>query len=402
MRRLLGVVLLCTLTLLGIAHPAAAEETALTDSWPREGVTLWVPPREGHLEFSAKVLSSSLALELRTADGDAVANRTLERLTSEQYAEKVIFRIPGLGAGEYRIVWSVETETGAKLDGEIGFTVDEPLVAGGGQNHRHGENAHLYKDSAGEFTLRLIGLLPLILLAAAFQRSRRRGGPSRLDRFTVRLGGVLVVLVGVVQAIADVVAYVDEYHDYPLSAALAAPAVGVLPVALLAGGLCVALAPTTGRLLGVVALMVAVNAGLGHLTAGWWAVLLYLLFVTLMGGFVMLGAGLLTALADSFRGRRDETRRSVRGVAAAWLLSGLASVGMLLLHAKGFTLKQDFAADLLFRASVTGISLGLLVVGGFLMTRKFLVLRLLSLLPAVLLLGLTAALLWMPPPAAGL
>lgn len=402
MRRLLGAITLILFTVLGSVAPASADEVTLRDSWPREGSVLWVPPREGNLEFSGPVASSSLELELTDASGNPVPKRTLERLTSEQFATKLLFRIPALNPGEYRVVWSVDTETGSSIDGVVAFTVDEPLIAAGGQNHRHGENAHLYKDSIGEFTLRLLGLVPLFLLAFSYLRSRRRGEGARLDRFAVRVGGVLVVAAGLVQAIADVVAYVEEYHDYPLSAALAAPAVGVFPVALLLGGFLAVVAPLDRRLLGAIALLVAVNAGLGHLTAGWWAVLLYALFMFAMGAFVLLGGAAFGAFVDAVKGRRSDASAKVRGSAVAWLVLGVSSLGMLVLHAKGFYLQRDFRDDLMFRLGVMAASAVTLVMGAFFATRKALLLRLVSLLPLLVLVVLAAAFLWMPPPAAGL
>jgi len=400
MRRL-GVLLLALLGILPTG-PAAAEDVVLKDSWPREESLLWVPPREGHLEFSAPVVSASLELELTFADGDPVPRRTLERLTSEQFAEKVVFRIPVLSPGAYVVGWQVETESGGSVSGSIPFTIDEPLVAAGGQNHRHGENAHLYQDSAGEFALRLGGLLALLLLFAAHLRHRRRGTSSRIDRFAVRVGAVVTVLAAIVHAVADIVAYVDEFHDYPLSAALAAPAVGVLPLIVMASAYLILRAPTDRVLLGVVVLLVAVNAGLGHLTAGWWAVLLYVLFVLAMGAFVVLGGTALATLVESLRGRFSSLAGLRLLLLTAWAALAGSSLGMLFLHAKGFDLQQDFHDDLVFRSVVSGAALFGGIVASFLAARKLLLLRILAILGFFLVVAVGSALLWMPPPAAGL
>lgn len=400
MRRL-GVLVLALLGLLPAA-PAAAEDVVLKDSWPREDALLWVPPREGHLEFSAPVVSSSLELELTFADGDPVPRRTLERLTSEQFAEKVIFRIPVLAPGEYVVVWKVESQAGPRVEGSIPFEVDEPLIAAGGQNHRHGENAHLYQDSAGEFALRVSALFSLLLLFAVHLRHRRRGASSRVDRFAVRVGAVVTVLAALVHAVADVVAYVDEFHDYPLSAALAAPAVGVLPLVVAASAYLVLRAPTDRVLLGVIALLVAVNAGLGHLTAGWWAVLLYVLFVVAMGAFVVLGGTGFAMLVESLRGRYASLGGMRRLLGATWLALAASSFGMLFLHAKGFDLQQDFRDDLLFRTAVSASALVACGLVSLLTARKNLLLRLFAVVVFLFVVSAASALLWMPPPAAGL
>lgn len=401
---------LLTLLVLLPALPAQAAAQAPTDStpvtlessWPKEGSALWVPPREGRLVFSGPVTTATLELDLLDDAGRAVRGKDLERLTSEQQAEKLIFRIPFLSTGSYTISWSVTTATGDPLSGEIRFTVDPPLTAGGGQNHRHGENAHLYQDSAGEFTLRILGLLPLVLLAAAWLRSRRRGGPARSDRLVVRVGAALLVLVGVVQAIADVVAYVDEFHEDPLSAALAAPAVGVLPLYVLVAGYLLLRAPLDRLLLGCMITVLALHAGLGHLTGGWSALLFYSAYAMTMAGFVLLAAHTLTMLADALRARRPTASQRHRSLLLLAFATGLSSFGMLVVHANGFEFNIDFAADFRLRLLLAAILLVSSAVFGWCASRRAVLWRIGAFPLALIVVGVAAALLWMPPPAAGL
>ena len=381
---------------------AATADVKLESSWPKEGVVLWVPPREGRLEFSAPVKTASLEIELVDSEGSAVRGKELERLTSEQESDTLLFRIPFLTEGDYGIKWSVDTVPAGSLDGTISFKVDAPLVAAGGQNHRHGEDAHLYRDTIGEFVLRILGLLPLVLLASAWSRSRRRGGTARSDRLVVRIGAVLLLLSGLVQAIADIVAYVDEFHNHPLSAALAAPAFGVLPVIVLVAGYLLLRAPVGRELLGLTAVALLVHAGLGHLTGGWSAILLYFFYAATMAGFVASSSRALVLLVDAVRARRPSWSSTAIPTTAAAVFTGVASLGMLFVHAKGFELNIDFAADLRFRVGVLlALSVSAVVVS-WATTRRSRLFLLLALPAAFALTAASAALLWMPPPAAGL
>jgi hypothetical protein len=348
------------------------------------------------------VKTASLEIELVDRDGSPVRGKELERLTSEQESDTLLFRIPFLSEGAYGISWSVDTLAGTALDGVISFQVDAPLVAAGGQNHRHGENAHLYQDTAGEFVLRVLGLLPLVLLAAAWSRSRRRGGPARSDRLVVRIGAVLLVLNGLVQAIVDVVAYVDEFHDYPLSAALAAPAVGVLPVVALVAGYLLLRAPVGRDLLGLTAIALLVHAGLGHLTGGWSAVLLYLCYAATMTGFIASASRTLVLLVDAARARRAAWWSATVSTAVPVLVTGFSSLGMLFVHAKGFELNIDFAEDLRFRTGAFLAVFASATMVSWATTRRSRLFLLLAVPAALVLTATAAALLWMPPPAAGL
>jgi hypothetical protein len=336
-----------------------------------------------------------VSLELLTADGDPTG-RDLDRLTSAQSADTVLFRIPTLVPGGYRIDWTATTTDGAALAGSIPFSLEDELAAAGGQNHRHGADSHLYQDSWQAFSLRVFFLLPMALLAGAFLRSRSKGSAGLLDRFAVRAAGGLLALAALIGAVVDAVAYVDEYHDYPLAAAVSAPGmVMLLPLLGLAAYLL-----ATGRsdrvALWAAVSIAAIRAGLGHGASSFTEIGLYAIFAVTMFAVPLLWAVSFAELSFS-----TPSRRSLLLWASAALTAIAGSFSMLFLHAGTFSLRIDFADDRTFRLVAAGLLAGATMLT-MLLSRTRRPLRLVGFLPFVLLVAASSALLWMPPPAAGL
>jgi methionine-rich copper-binding protein CopC len=380
--------------------PEADRAAQLHSSWPEDGVMLWVPPKEGRLGFHEPVKASTLVLELRRSDGVALVDDEVVRLTSGEAVTEILLRLPPIRPGDHLLEWSVESAAGVPFEGTLRFGLEEPIAAVGGQNHRHGES-HLYEDTPGQFALRLLFVLAVSLLFAAVRRTRSRSNAGPVEKTLVRVGAGLLLLTTLVTGVVDAAAWLDEYHDKPLSAFLAAPGLSlVLPVLLFA-----LLVLVTGRTSDLVAWsgigVLAAYAGLSHAIRTALGAELFVAFTVLLTALALLWAELLSGLLGMLAGRIDEVaaHRRTMFVSAGALLA--ASLLMLFLHAGTLDLQMAFARDLRSR-----LTLGVLLLGSLgvlpLLANRSRALRILLVVPVAVLMTASALLAWMPPPAAGL
>lgn len=391
-----------------VTDSAATTDAATTDeahsgplesSWPRDGVVLWVPPREGRLTFHEPVQASTLTLSLRRSDG--ATTEELTRLTRGDGVTEILFRFATVRPGSFSIDWSVDAASGQPLEGTIAFELEPPIEAVGGQNHRHGDS-HLYEDSAGQFAPRLFFVLGAALVLAGVLRATRRGRPVPSDRLLVRAGALALGVTAAVIALFDAISWVEEYHDYPLSAFAAAPGLGVLLPMLGLVAYAVLLAPTSRHIGVAAALSLALHAGLSHAVKSAAALQLFTVFTASLILTALVWANLVTTLLAAWRHRdvdRHETQRRLLLLVAGVLVTALA---MLFLHAGTLDVQLAFRSSLWFRLTAGGTALVATWVTLRMSTRQTPVLRLLAVVPAGVLAAATAALLWMPPPAAGL
>lgn len=118
-----------TILFLGITQTPLAFAGEIEKTWPSDGVSVVVPPREFKLELSE---------EVNTADHKAFIQKTGEESISELgkltkgKSKETYFTTPILSPGEYTVTWV--TSIGEK---KTIFTIKEPIVAPGGGNHRH-------------------------------------------------------------------------------------------------------------------------------------------------------------------------------------------------------------------------------------------------------------------------
>lgn len=369
----------------------------LESSWPRDGVVLWVPPREGRLTFLQPVKASTMTLELAAPTQEP---EELVRLTRGDDVTEILYRFTSVKPGTYSINWAVDALDGHRLEGSIAFELEIPIKAAGGQNHRHGDS-HLYEDSASQYVPRIFFVLGASMMLLGVIRTTRRRRQAVSDKVAVRLGAVVLGCTALIVALFDVINWVDEYHDYPLSAVTAAPGVGVvLPIL---GFVAYALvsAPTTRRVGVAAALSLALHAGLSHAVKTPTALQLFVVFTASMLAVAVTWATLASLVLDTLRSRRVDARRIRRELYLMIATALGTSLLMLLLHAGTLALVLDFRAALWFRLIAGALACG----GAWLTVRlnmtKQPLLRLVSVIPAGLVAASTAALLWMPPPSAG-
>jgi methionine-rich copper-binding protein CopC len=381
------------------AGNATQHSGVLESSWPRDGVTLWVPPREGRLTFHEPVQASTLTVNLRRSD-DATSEE-LTRLTRGDGVTEILFRFASVRPGSFVIDWTVDATSGERLTGSVAFELEQPIEAVGGQNHRHGDS-HLYKDSAGQFAPRLFFVLGAALVMAGVLRTTRRGRPAPSDRLAVRAGAVVLGATAAVVALVDAVNWVEEYHDYPLSAFAASPGLGVLLPMLGLALYAVVSAPTSRHIAVAAALSLALHAGLSHAVKSAAALQLFATFTASMILAALTWSTLIVMLLDAWRRRTVERPGSLRRLVA--LIAGvlLTSLLMLFLHAGTLTPQLAFRASLWFRLTAGALSLSATWLAVRMATSRIPLLRVLAAVPAGLVVVATALLLWMPPPAAGL
>lgn len=406
-RRVLGVgalLLVVAVTVIGVfagtsraasgypsEHSPVASES-LESSWPADGAVLWVPPREGHLNFSEPVRASTLTLAIENTEGRPVDE--LVRLTRGDDVSQVLFRMPLLTPGAYRLAWSVETVSGPRASGVVEFSLDEPFQAAGGQNHRHGNDAHLYQDSVGAFVLRLLFVLSAALALAAAFRVGNRGAGTVADAYLLRAGAGLGLFTATLFAVSDVVARVSANHDQPIAAFITSPgltlflAVSAITAAMLMSK------PESRRVPVLAAGLVAVVAGIGHSGHSSTSLLLTGAFTLLLLSAAVLWASLATASAGP---QTQEAARRMYRSAAVTVGTG---IGMLYLHAGTADLVQAYSESLRMRLVASLVVAAALVVFARMLRKpaRRPVLWALVLLQC----AATSALLWMPPPAAGL
>jgi len=383
-----------------------ADQTAspsLVSSWPRDGVVLWVPPKEGRLSFTTPVRSSSLELLLERTDDVAFDGSDVARLTTGESVTEILFRLPPITPGPYRLEWSVTAESGEQLGGVVTFSLDAPLAAVGGQNHRHGGSV-LYQDSPVDFLLRMLFVLSAALLLAAVVSGRTRREGAQTDtavRVLVRVGAGVLGLAALATAVVDAVRWTDTYHDKPLAAFVAAPGT-VLLFPLLAFAALLVMRPRAGSTTAAGAMVVlASHSGVSYAARAENPAPLLLVLTVLLCCLALFWALLLVAVPDVLARRVPEVRRQLTRLLGIGALLLASSVALLVLHANGFVLRMAFAADLQRRLSLGALLLPLIVLLGFLAGRRR-VLRLLGVLVVAALFVVSALLGWVPPPAAGL
>lgn len=372
----------------------------LESSWPRDGVMLWVPPTEGRLTFLEPVKSSTLTLLLSRPDGGLLVENEVVRLTSGENVTEILLRLPTIRPGTYELAWSVTAVSGATLQGSLGFGLEPPISAVGGQNHRHGES-HLYEDTPGQFALRLLFVAAVAFLFAAVRRSRLVAGKGALERLLLRVGAGLLLLAALVAGVVDIAKWVDEYHDKPFSAITAAPGLSILIPVLVFSVLALIRSRVATAVLwcGVGAL--AAYAGLSHAIRTALGAELFVVFTALLVALAMLWAEMLRTLLMPTPAPAESSPERSRMLAGAALVLVVSSFLMLVLHAGTLDLEMAFLRDLRSRLALSAVLLGSLGGFSFLSTRRR-GLRLLALLPMTVVLVVSALLAWMPPPAAGL
>jgi hypothetical protein len=161
-------------------------------------------------------------------------------------------------------------------------------------------------------------------------------------------------------------------------------------------------APTTRRIGVAAALSLALHAGLSHAVKTPTALQLFVVFTASLIAVAVTWATLTSLVLDTLRSRRVNPRRIRREL---YLLIAAAlgtSLLMLLLHAGTLALELDFRAALWFRLVAGALACGGVWLTVQLNATKQPLLRLVSIIPASVVVAATAALLWMPPPAAGI
>jgi methionine-rich copper-binding protein CopC len=376
------------------------EGHVLESSWPEDGAMLWVPPKEGRLTFTEPVKASTLTLTLKRTDMGALIEDEVVRLTSGESVTEILLRLPTIRPGMYELAWSVTSVADVELKGSIGFGLEPPMAAVGGQNHRHGES-HLYEDTPGQFSLRLLFLLAVAFLFAAVRRSRLVAGRGVLDRVLLRTGAGLLLLATLVTGVVDIANWVDEYHDKPFSAIVAAPGLSLLlPVLAFAVTLLVWARPALPVFWCGVGVLAA-YAGLSHAIRTALGAELFVAFTVLLVAVSLVWAEMLRVLLSPAPVSDANPRPVSRVLFGAAGVLVVASLMMLFLHAGTLELEMAFARDLRSRVVLSGVLLG--SAGVFsVMAGRLRSLRFLALLPATLVVVASSLLAWMPPPAAGL
>lgn len=385
--------------LTGSNSGAASEAGGLASSWPRDGVMLWVPPKEGRLTFAEPVKSSTLTIAVRRDDGEALVDDDVVRLTSGESVTEILLRLPPLRPGMYALDWSVAAVSGTSLTGSVEFGLEPPVAAVGGQNHRHGES-HLYEDTIGQFALRLLFVASVAFLFAAVRRTRAFAGKGAVERLFLRVGAALLLFAALLAGVVDVAAWVDEYHDEAFSAIVAAPGLSLLiPVLAFSVFSLVRPRPTMPVFWCGVGVLGA-YAGLSHAIRTALGAELFVVFTVLLAALALLWAELLRVLTTPLAAADAPAAIRSRVLVGSVAVLVLTSFSMLVLHAGTFALEMAFFRD--FRSRVALSVLLAAALGVFMFTASRRRLRLLAAVPAVVIVVVSALLAWMPPPAAGL
>lgn len=147
--------------------PTSTPKVKAVSTWPIDGVHVIVPPREARLTFDKPVRPVDITLMLTNIGGDAPAKpQPATRSQTDIKFTSVRFSLPDIGPGVYKATW-----TAGKSTGEYIFTVDKPIEAPGGGNHRHDSGLLQGASIAERFAL--AGTL-FIAAFAPFLRGRRR------------------------------------------------------------------------------------------------------------------------------------------------------------------------------------------------------------------------------------
>lgn len=392
--------LLTALLSFSVTGAAASErEVKLVESWPPAGETLWLPPRSGNLVFSAPVQLASARITI-FGPGIPETGSEAQRLTQGRATRFLEYALPLSAPGEYRVEFSVRNAvTGERIEGDIDFTVEARAASVGGGNHRH-DAGHIYLDSIPNLLLRFALVLGAALIVAAVLAARSRGGSS--GQVLARLGG-LFVCVGssATAAILTIDAVVDN-ADSPFAAVAVTPALWLFLPAAFAGAFEAVLArrETWAALLAAVPLA-AVAASTDHGDDLFAFALAVIYAVTLTSAAVLIALTL-----DSVRSLVipvDAPSASPVLIPATAVILALTSLALLPLHARGFTFNGDFAVDLSWCALVAFLSVTVsfaLLASTRLRGKQ--VGALLGVFLGLALTALSAALLYLPPPTAGL
>jgi methionine-rich copper-binding protein CopC len=373
----------------------------LESSWPRDGVMLWVPPKEARLTYLEPVKASTLVLTLARLDGELLVEDEVVRLTSGENVIEILLRLPLIRPGMYELKWSVTTVSDAPLQGSIGFGLEPPIAAVGGQNHRHGES-HLYQDTPGQFALRLLFVAASAFLFASVRRARIVNGKGALERLLLRVGAGLLLLAALITGVVDVTKWLDEYHDKPFSAITAAPGLAILIPVLAFSVFSLVRARPSMPVFWCGLGSLAAYAGLSHAIQTALGAEFFVVFTALLVSLALVWAEMLRMLLapTPVAPGTDVSSRGRVLSGSALVLVG-SSLLMLVLHAGTLDLEMAFIRDLRSRLVFSMVLLTGL--GAFsLLTSRRRGLRLLALIPASIVLVVSALLAWMPPPAAGL
>lgn len=387
--------MLCVVPISATAAAAATaadpiqEPTSLLWSWPDQGTSLWVPAREGRLVFSAPVRSSSVTAALETATGTPVEELT--RTTRGESVEVVLFRFPEIPEGRYLLKWAAVSVDDEALAGTVSFSVPERFTAPGGGNHRHSA-AHVYKDSLGQLTLRLMLVVSAalsIMVAAASQ-------PRRLWQAVVsRVAAMLAAAAALIWVMADVIQQVVDNDDSPVLAVLASPRPWVL-LPLAAAGVLQLIVGRSGRhagwLAGITVVAAAASSHPGGGAVHW-------LQIPAMSALV-----LASAFAFSLLGQAAAPRPPGRLVSRAFTLAAAvssASLLLLLTHTRSLEMRGLFFDDARTRVAASVAVLLCLPFSAHLLTKGG-VLKAAGVVVALVAAVALAALLRIPPPVVGL
>jgi methionine-rich copper-binding protein CopC len=394
--------------------PAEAQDTSdsgsapleLVSSWPSDGFTLWLPPRQARLVFSAPVAAPALEVTLRPLDGQAQSDAPV-RLTRGT-SEVILFKVPDLLPGRYQLEYKAATQSGTTTAGSVMFTLGPSFTAPGGGNHRHASD-HVHVDTAFDLLGRslLAAAAALALLAAWRTHARRR---SIADLVIPRLAGLALAAGAVLGAVSAVLLALELGPDTPFAAVMASPAPWLLlPAGVL--GVLQMVAGRAGKAAAATAVVVVVVATAPTMHGdGPWALSAALAYSLVLVSCAVLAAASLQVTGWLASGRMPRAPRAVPVLIASAAMLAATSLALLPLHAHGLVLYGDFADDLAARLAVAGVLLaasGMLAVlavlrrhrDGFFATG---VARLAAPLLLLVILASSAALLWLPPPASGL
>lgn len=113
---LVGLATLAAALVFAPAGPAAAHATLLSVD-PADGSTLAAPPQEIRLTFSEDILEGTPQMRMTGPDG--VVETTLQTGGAVVSAPLP----PGLGAGEYTVLWRVTSADGHPISGRTSFVI---------------------------------------------------------------------------------------------------------------------------------------------------------------------------------------------------------------------------------------------------------------------------------------
>lgn len=119
---LLGAAMLCVAPL--AAAPAVAHD-ALSGSDPADAATLIEAPSQIVLTFTAAQAQVGAEVQVTGPDGQLWADGPA--VVADQSVTQQL--LPGMPNGAYTILWRSVSIDGHPISGELGFTVDAPLIA---------------------------------------------------------------------------------------------------------------------------------------------------------------------------------------------------------------------------------------------------------------------------------